>query len=341
MPETHRLKKGIWFAPLLSIGSIFFIFRGLHGVTFNLRLLKIDWLYIAGGFLALAVVWCSKAYRMYVITKGMGGKVRFFRFFQIYLATCFISHITPFSSGGTPLEIYLIYKQGISLGKATAVTAVDLGLNTLMFFILVPVALLANIKALKGFNTLNSGMFMINWPVIIFSVCLLALIFWKRSYLLRFIEKIKLVSRWRAYINERGWFKHIHHEWKLFQESWLLLVKENPASIILAIIASLIYWTFYLLLAPMILWAIRRPVAFFNLLGWQLLFNFAQILIPTPGGSGGSELILTYLFKNLTGAAAIGVFVLFWRVYTFFSTLILGGFFFLRLTRDNVDPPPG
>lgn len=341
MPETHRLKKGIWFAPLLSIGSIFFIFRGLHGVTFNLNLLKIDWFYIAGGFFILATVWCSKAYRMYIITKSMGGKVRFVHFLQIYLATCFISHITPFSSGGTPLQIYLIYKQGIPLGKATAVTAVDLGLNTILFFILVPVALLANIKALRGLNLLKFSTFKVNWPVVFFSVCLLGLIYLKRLYFWRLIEKIELVRRLRAYLKERGWFKHMQHEWRLFQESWIVLVKENPAGILFAIIATLIYWVFYLLLAPMILWAIHRPVPFFNLLGWQLLFNFIQILIPTPGGSGGSELILTYLFKNLTGAAAIGVFVLFWRVYTFFSTLILGGFFFLRLTRDNANPPPG
>lgn len=333
MRETLKIKRGIWYALLLSMGSIFFVFRGLRGVTFNLIMVKINWLYIAVGFLALIVVWCSKAYRMYVITKGMGSRVGFFQQLQIYLATCFISHVTPFSSGGTPLQIYLIYKQGLSLGKATAITTVDLGLNTFMFFILAPVSILTNLRVYKVVNDFSISIIKVNWTLVVFSFCLLAAVIWKRSYLWKSIKKIRFIERTRIYLKERGWFKRIYEEWFLFKDAWLLLIKENPVSIMFAILASLIYWLIYLLLAPIILWALGRQVSYISLLGWQLIFNFAQIMIPTPGGSGGSELILYYLFRNLAGETAIGIFVLFWKIYTFFSTLIVGGIFFWRLTR--------
>jgi uncharacterized protein (TIRG00374 family) len=90
-----------------------------------------------------------------------------------------------------------------------------------------------------------------------------------------------------------------------------------------------------LILAPLIFWAIGKSTSFVDLIGWQLLFNFAQIFIPTPGGSGGSELVLVYLFKNLIGAARVGTFVLLWKIYTFFSTLVMGGFFFWKLTKKS------
>ncbi len=96
---------------------------------------------LAGG-LFVAAVWASKAGRMWIIARAMGARVGFPRFLAIYLAACFASHITPFSAGGVPMQVYLAHREGLTVGAATALTAVDLGLNSLVFLVAVPSALL-------------------------------------------------------------------------------------------------------------------------------------------------------------------------------------------------------
>jgi glycosyltransferase 2 family protein len=334
MRTEHRIGGGIWYTLLFSLISLYFIFQVIVKVSLRQSFTRINWLYIGLGFIALFLIWLAKALRMYSIGRGMGVKIHLNYYLQMYLATCFISHITPFSSGGTPLQIYLLHKKGVTLGRATALTVVDLGLNTAMFFVLIPVALLTNIHFLNNWHLPKlSSLFIWSLAIVFFGLTLLLLI--------RFTTMRQKIKSWhwllkiRIYLSRKGWRQHLLHEWGRFKEGWLLLVRDNPLSIVWAVAATIIYWIFYLLLAPLIFWAIGQPVSFVSLIGRQLVFNFAQVFIPTPGGSGGSELVLVYLFRNLIGPARVGTFILLWKIYTFFSTLLMGGFFFWRLTKKS------
>lgn len=331
MPKEYKI-GGIWFTLLLSLLSLYLIFQVVVKVPLRESLTGLNPFFIGVGFLALFLIWLSKAYRMYSIGIGMGFKVKLFFYFQMYLATCFISHVTPFNSGGTPLQIYLLHKKGVTLGKAAALTVVDLGLNTAMFMILVPAALLTNIGRLKNFRWHGSNFLSYFW---LMGVALFGIVLWlvfRYSGVWARLKSWSWVLKIYRYFKGKEWRKHLMHEWALFKEGWLLLVHDNPVSIIRAVGATVVYWFFYLLLAPLVLWSMGKPVSFESTIGLQLLFNFGQIFIPTPGGSGGSELLLLYMFKPLTGHARAGTFVLLWKMYTFFSTLIAGGFFFWRLT---------
>jgi uncharacterized protein (TIRG00374 family) len=329
MTTRRKIGNGIWYALAFSFASLYFIFKGLGDAGVRTDFRGVDWWLVGFGFGIQVVVWLSKAARMYFIAAGMDHRMPLVRFFQIYLATCFISHVTPFNSGGTPLQIYLLNREGISLGQATAITAVDLGLNTMMFLLLIPVALAVNLNLTGAIfpRAEGSGMTWLLAGLLAVGV-MLALARSCKSW-----RRFTWIRKLRAFLIRKGWFKRILREWAKFSEGWLLLTKKNRGYVWGALLSTVVYWLFYLSLAPLIIWAIGRPGSFWRLIGYQLIFNFAQILVPTPGGSGGSELLLTYLFKGLTGPGKIGVFVLLWKSYTFFSSLLLGGYFFWKLLR--------
>lgn len=274
--------------------------------------------------MALLIVWLSKAFRIYVITLGMGQKITLGHCLQIYMATCFVSHVTPFNAGGTPLQIYLLHKKGLSLGKATAVTAIDLGLHSIMYLIILIGTLSLNVGFLKQQGFLDRGLI---WKGLIILALLLAL-----GVILYFQFRLSWTKKISILIAKKGWLKRLRQEFLLFKEGSQLLIKSNWSGMLKAVIASISYWLFYLLLAPLILLAMGKSFDFFGLMYSQLIFNVAQPLIPTPGGSGGAEVLLSYLFRRITGAQGLGLFVLLWRIYTFFSSLLVGGFFFWRLT---------
>ncbi|HEX3047093.1 MAG TPA: lysylphosphatidylglycerol synthase transmembrane domain-containing protein, partial [Bacillota bacterium] len=313
-----------------------------------------NWFYLGTGFLVLLAVWLAKSGRMYLIGNGMGAKIKLRRYFQIYMATCFISHVTPFNSGGTPLQIYLLHRQGIPVGKASAITAVDLGINTIIFFLLGSIAIIQRISGVVFPHWLsvpvNGGIWLASGiagilPAMLIGIFLVAILlfFWNRSRikktgrpLTRFLTKLPgwftwISQRINNFIQKKGWSQKFRREYSVFKEGWRSLANQNPGRLIWAVFLTAIYWFFYLSLAPLVMVALGKSVSFISLMGEQLFFNLVQIFIPTPGGSGGSELIMSYLFRGIAGEARIGWFVLLWKIYTFFSTLIIGGYFFIRM----------
>ena len=334
MPEGHKVSKGIWYALGFSIISFYFIFQVVAKISFRQSFQGINWFYIGLGFVSLFLMWLAKALRMYNVGQGMGIQIRLSFYLQLYLATCFVSHVTPFNSGGTPLQIYLLHKKGVPLGRATALTVVDLGLNTLMFFILIPLALWISIHSLHRKHFLQFNLLIPRILIVLAGVFLIGFLFYYTKFWPKLLRS-RVITKLVNYVRSKGWIHHFQNEWRLFKEGWLTLFHQHPKSLLKAIVATALYWFFYLLLAPLIFWAMGRRISFFQLIGLQLIFNFAQVFIPTPGGSGGSELILVYIFKNIIGAARVGTFVLLWKIYTFFSTLIAGSFFFWKLTKKS------
>ena len=274
--------------------------------------------------MALIIAWSSKAYRMYVIARGMGEKIGFGQCFQIYLATCFMSHVTPFNAGGTPLQIYLLHKKGLSIGKATALTAIDLGLHSIVYLMVLLGTIFLNVGFLRKAGIFNQEFIRKTWVTISSLITV--------GVLLYLIFRFSWAKKISGIMKERGLIDRLRQEFSLFKEGSLLLVQRNWLGMFKAVLASFINWFFYLLLAPIILLAMDKQIEFFSLMYGQLIFNVAQTLIPTPGGSGGAEVLLSYLFRGITGAQGLGLFVLFWRIYTFYSSLLIGGFFFWKLT---------
>lgn len=310
---------------MFSIIGLVFISKEIVKDSLEYDLTNLNWTMLGLGLLSLVIVWLSKAYRIYALTWGMGEKISLRHCFRIYLATCFISHITPFNAGGAPLQIYLLHKKGIGIGKATALTTIDLGLHSIVYIITVIGIVSFNVSLLGRQGLFHQGLLKKGLIGLIIVTTLGGLLF--------FLIRLRWAERIKSAIRKKGWLNRLRQEYFLFREGSALLIKTNWPAMIQAVLASISYWFFYLILAPLILIAMGKTVDIIALAFRQLIFNAVIPVIPTPGGSGGSEVLLSYLFRGLTGTQGLGLFIFIWRVYTFFSSLLLGGFYFLKITR--------
>lgn len=301
-----------------------FIFKGITEEPLD-QVTDLNLIYLGLGFLVLIIVWLSKAFRVYVIALGMGQRISLRDSFQIYLATCFVSHVTPFNAGGTPLQIYLLHKKGFSLGTATAATTIDLGLHSIIYLAFLVGTVFLKFGLLQRLGLFERGLIAKGLTALIILISAAGILY--LFYRLNWARKIVLLMA------EKGWLKRLKREFLLFKKGSSLLIKSNWPAMFKAVISSISYWVFYLLLAPVIMWAMGKRVEFFGPIYAQLVFNLAQPLIPTPGGSGGSEVLLSYLFRQITGVQGLGILVFLWRVYTFYSSLLIGGFYFWKLYR--------
>lgn len=334
--SRDRIKKGITFSVTISILSIILvILLTSDELTINM-FNRVNSNYLIIAAILTFFFWVLKTLKLKVFTRALGGRVSFQRVFAIYLASAFVAHVTPSSSGGLPFVIYFLHKEGLPLGKTTALTVLD-GILTFIFFMTTAPVLL-----LIWGNYLNLGR---RISLLFYLALLLAVLFILFSIIAIF--NAHLAKKFVNWVTGTGFIRNITSEKKLdrfrkfisdevdyFNEGIHLLLGRRR-DLFLVILYTALYWGVYLSVAPVLLLGLGVRIDIPPVILAQLIFNFIQPIIPTPGGSGGAELGFAYLFKFMVPGYLLGVFVAIWRFFMFYSSLIIGGIFFIQLVQGN------
>jgi len=85
------------------------------------------------------------------------------------------------------------------------------------------------------------------------------------------------------------------------------------------------FWLCLFSIAPVILLGLGKPVPYFQAVIWQFVIQMIIVYLPLPGGSGAAELGLASLFVYFVPPSVLGIFVLVWRLLTYYVSLFFGG----------------
>lgn len=323
-----RLWHGIGITLLISVAG-FMAVAAVTRHTFSLRALRtFDPGFLVLGVAAIASAWVVKAWRTRSLLWALGYGIPTRRLLQIYLAAAFASHITPGNSGGVPTHIYLVHKQGVRLGRSVALTAMDSALN-----LVVGLAALAVFVASRRVLLPASGHRVELAVVAALALLLLAVgiflcLMWRPRWMARLLRSA-VGGIWKS---PRGlkFGRRLGRE-ALSLGLGLRVILARGWLMALVVLQTMAYWALYLAVAPLLILSLGLPVPWEQVIAAQVIFNFAQIFFPTPGGSGGAELGMAYLFRGMVPSEDLGLFVLGWRFITFYLSLALGGWFFVDL----------
>lgn len=255
------------------------------------------------------------------------------RAFRIIMLWEFTSAITPSAVGGTSVAIVYVHKEGISVGRSSAIVMLTSFLDELYFIVMFPLLLWIVGHHAMFDITETSGM-------IAHSLVTFALIgyFVKLAYI--------LILSYGLFFNPRGlkWFLL-----KIFKFRWLrkwYRAAENVGTdIVLSSYEIRRYnWQFWFKAggSTFLSWCSRYLVAnalimaFFSvhdhflLFARQLVMWIMMLVMPTPGGSGFAEYIFSTYCSDLIevplalqlGAATL--IALLWRSVTYYPYLAVG-----------------
>ncbi|MCW3785526.1 lysylphosphatidylglycerol synthase transmembrane domain-containing protein [Plebeiibacterium sediminum] len=256
--------------------------------------------------------------------------------FSIVMLWEFTSAITPSAIGGTSVAIFFLNKEGIKIGRSTAIVMVTSFLDELYFIIAFPIVLLIIGRSdIFGFGV--EGLDKIPWyknQFLVFALAGYGLKFLYTliltyglfinprglKFLLLWIFKLPIIRKWRPEANESGTdlitASREFRDWSFV--NWVQ-----------AFFATALSWTSRY-------WVVNTIIISFfgfqflsyddNLLvfGKQLVMWIMMLVSPTPGGSGFAE----YVFKEfLNGVvpAGTGVTLAFiWRLLSYYPYLFIG-----------------
>ena len=279
--------------------------------------------------------WILWAVRLRVLSNAIDPKVKIglWKSTKIIIANLFLASITPSMAGGEPVRIYLLNKEGLSVGGATAAVLTERLLDAIFLLICVPFAFFIfrehiSDGAIRIGLTIAIGVFVV--AVILF------------AYVIKFPEKAKAFL---IYINDKftrkskkkdkGKFvEKINEEVDNFHNSMIFYLKKGRRSFIKAGFLTIIFWFSGWMIPSMILLGLGFQPFIIESFSAQALLIIIVMMPTLPGSAVVTEGGVAALYSVLIGYSLIGVFVLLFRLITYHMNLIAGAIFQYRIFKS-------
>lgn len=323
MKIIESIKKNTILLLLITIVVLYLVLKdNLDNIVESFKNIDLKYIIIAIVFYYLSV--CIKGFVNYLIVNDK-KKINIKEAIKHNLIIQFFNGVTPFSTGGEPMEIYMLTEHNISLPKATnyavqsfifyQVALVTCGtiavLYNYIFHIFPKVQLLQKLVLLG---------FIIN--IIVITVLLLISTSKKASEVIKKII-LKICKLFKAKVNEKNIDKKFEDYYEGFKD-----IKNNKlicTGIILNIISlSCLYIT------PLF---VAKAMGVTTLTGIETITSSAYVyligaFVPIPGASGGIEYGFTQFYGNFIGIETISAVLIVWRFITYYLGIIVGAIVF-------------
>lgn len=327
---------------------IFPIIFGLAVVAFMVwkdyepgTLTYVQWTWRAAFWLFVALVLMAGRDIGYIwrIRILSDNQLSFVQAFRVIMLWEFTSAITPSAIGGTSVALLYVNKEGISVGRSSAVVMATSFLDELFFLLMFPLLLLMvgplDLFSIGGEPLTWRNAFL--WFAVVGYVLKAAYVlvlsygFFVNprglKWVLLKLFKLPILRRWKQGANQAG-TEIIESSKEFRQKPFRYWMK--------AFLATFVSWCSRYWVANAIMLAFFGVQGHFLIFARQLVMWIMMLVMPTPGGSGFSEYIFTrYLgdFLPVPAAALAGVgaiLALLWRLATYYPYLVIGAVIFPR-----------
>lgn len=264
--------------------------------------------------------------RIRILTKN---KLNWKAAFYVIMLWEFASALSPGIVGGSAVAMFILNRENIPFGKATAIVVITAFMDNLFYVLMIPIVLLfVRLDSLTMVDGSNSE-FLTWWFyggfLIIFLLCLLLYltIFWYPKLagkILFVLFKLPFLRRWQVIAKE--WGKDIESASRQFK-------KEKRSYWFRVFFATFASWISRYLVINAILNAFLDLGWLENIriLGKQLIMWLFMLVSPTPGGSGIAEYAFSELLSDFsTSALLLAGLALLWRLISYFPYLFIGAF---------------
>lgn len=275
------------------------------------------------------------AMRIKVISGGIGSKISLMESTKILLSSLFAAAITPSKAGGEPVRILLLSRDKLSVGNATAVVLGERIFDALVLGLMVPFCLFV-FKDFFADNTVLNYVFLIAIGLFVVVFGIAAYVMTSTDRIKRFISLFeRILSKIISEEKSSGIIERINEEIDNFRDGLWKLAREGKKAVVYSIILTLATWISYFLVASYILIGLNEDPSWLPSMAAQVVLNIIVMVPTTPGAVGVTEVTLGSLYYPLIeNHAILGVFVVVWRLFTYYINLVVGGIVSLKVLKD-------
>jgi uncharacterized protein (TIRG00374 family) len=247
------------------------------------------------------------------------------------------NNITPFASGGQPMQAYELTKTGKRVSDSLSAMAIKFIITQTALVITTLIVVTFEFGFFKSLMQDYIWIAIVGFAVNIVAIILVILAGINKRFItiftnpiIKFLGKIhilkhpdKTIEKLDKSIDNFGkQFKFMKSEKKMVMQMFIT-----------AVIQSLAYYS--------ITYMVYRAFGNSGITFWQIIPTQAFLLlimtfIPTPGSGLGAEGGFYLLFNSIFKEGTINMSILFWRMYTFYLPILVGLLFLIPLKNKRI-----
>jgi uncharacterized membrane protein YbhN (UPF0104 family) len=249
--------------------------------------------------------------------------------FETIMLWEFASAITPSVVGGSGVAIYIVNKEGINVGRSTAVVLVSALLDELFYIIMVPVVILIAgyqdlfpvqlQKEILGVTLGTQGIFLVGYFFIVFLTSFITYAIFYRprgfKWLLLSVFKLPFLRKWRYEAASTG-------------DDIIITSRElkgKPKRFwFKSFFATFCSWTARYWVVNFIILAFVAVDDHLLIYARQLVMWVIMLISPTPGSTGVAELAFSGFLRSFIPIGLAGALALVWRLISYYPYLFIG-----------------
>ena len=296
------------------------------------------YLLIALFIFALGLLFEAKAYQE--IIEEYNHSYTLWQAYKMLIITKFFNGITPFSSGGQPMQVYLLKRDGIRITKATNIiiqnfiiyqaALVTVGVFAVAVNHFNPIFEATLLKHLVRVGFIMNTLVMIGLVIVSVSSRFNHFILRKTIWLLDRLHIIKgadkVLARWEERVND-------------FHEGTDYL-KRNPFLCVRTYFYNIIYLVLVYSMPFFVILGLNHGsmegVTVLKVIVANAYVAIMGAFVPIPGASGGIEFGYFKFFGNFVKGPILKASLLLWRTISYYIPMVVGGILFnAHMKRDD------
>lgn len=297
---------------------------------------KVDYRWVLLGVGCLFIHWACEAITLHIPIKKMYKDQKFTNSIKVSMIGLLFNNITPFSSGGQPMQAYELTKTGKRVSDSLSAMAIKFIITQTALVITTLIVIVIEFNFFKNLMQDYIWVAIVGFAVNIVAIILVILAGINKRFItiftnpiIRFLGKIhilkhpdeKIEKLDKSIDNFGKQFKFMKSEKKMVLEMFIT-----------SVVQSLAYYS--------ITYMVYRAFGNYGITFWQIIPTQAFLLlimtfIPTPGSGLGAEGGFYLLFNSIFKEGTINMSILFWRMYTFYLPILVGTLFLIPIKRKN------
>jgi len=265
--------------------------------------------------------------RLYLLCDG---KLTFRAAIEVTLLWEFVSALSPSVVGGSPVAIWMLMKEKISVGRGTAIIFITIFLDEIFYLLMLPTVLLSVGSevvfrpVIEGSGAIGTGFYTSFWiayvVIFLYTVFLAFAIFIRpqgTNKVFKKLFKTRLLKRWE----ERGYkmADDLEMASKEFRHKGIVYWLKAGA-------ATIMSWTGRYLVLNCVLSAFTNLSLYEHTVAFarQAIMFVLMLVSPTPGSAGIAETAFEVLFSEFTPVGLALALAIVWRFITYYPYVFIG-----------------
>ncbi|NIA22940.1 MAG: flippase-like domain-containing protein [Proteobacteria bacterium] len=272
-------------------------------------------------------------YRVQILARALNKKIPIRTSLEVILSGLFLAAVTPFQTGGLPVQLYILSKKRISAGQGTLILLFRGILGFGVQMLLIPFIIYFFHAYLKSaiIGILLRYFLVFYVVVILFFIIVMKKTDAFKHFVLNRIKKYKDKRKIEKEIKFERVMKNILEEVNEFKIGLKLYFARKKLLLLWAFLLTLASMLSYYFMAPLLLYSLGQSGSIYLAIAFQVILQMVLLFMPTPGASGIAEGSFVALFQVICPSALLGIYTILWRFFTFYIGAGIGGFIFIKV----------